>query len=304
MKISVIIPAYNSSKTICELHERLLFVLIKICSEFEIIIVDDGSQDDTWTRIRDLSSKNSRVKGIKLTRNFGQHNAILCGIRAAKFDVIVTLDDDLQNPPEEIPRLLESIREGYDVVYGYPVKQQHGFIRNLLSKITKLFLCEIIGSPIAKNISSYRAFRMEIRSSFADYKSPNVNIDVLLAWSTEKFWAIEVDHLDREGGISGYSYKKLVRHAFNMITGFSTLPLKVASALGFTLSAFGVGTLLYVFTRYFLEGGSVPGFPFLASLICIFSGAQLLVLGVIGEYIARIYLRAMEHPQYLVGTTA
>lgn len=301
MNLSIVIATYNAENTIEALFAELKKVLEREGLSFEIIFVEDCGQDNTWGVITRLNDIDNRVRGIKLSRNYGQHNAILCGIRESKGEIIVTLDDDLQNPPEEIPRLIDKLTEGYDVVYGVSKNKAHGFFRNVASKMTKVILSEVIGSANAKNISPYRAFRTKIRSAFEHYKSPSVNIDVLLTWGTTNFGAIEVRQDDRLSGNSGYSYAKLIRHAFNMITGFSTLPLKVASALGFSLSVFGIVMLFYVFFRYFYEGGSVPGFPFLASLVCIFSGAQLLVLGVIGEYIARIYHRTMEQPAYLIS---
>jgi undecaprenyl-phosphate 4-deoxy-4-formamido-L-arabinose transferase len=233
-------------------------------------------------------------------RNCGQHNALLCGIRAAKYDVIVTMDDDLQDLPEEIPKILDKLKEGYDVVYGTPQKGQHGFWRNLASRVTRLALQSAMGAEAARDASAFRAFRKEVRNAFANYQGPFVSIDVLLTWGTTRFGAIKVQHNLRREGSSNYTFFKLATHAFNMMTGFSTLPLQLASLVGFVFTLFGFGVLAYVIGRYLIQGSPVQGFPFLASVIAIFSGAQLFALGIIGEYLARMHFRMMDRPPYVV----
>jgi glycosyltransferase involved in cell wall biosynthesis len=212
------------------------------------------------------------------------------------------MDDDLQHPPEEIPRLLARLHEGFDVVYGAPKTECHGRLRALASRITRLALSTAIGSEIAKNVSAFRVFRTRLREAFADYQSPFVSIDVLLTWATTRFGAISVPFQPRHSGSSNYTVGKLARHALDMMTGFSTAPLQLASLIGFSCTLFGIGVFFYVIGRYFLEG-SLPGFPFLASIIAIFSGAQLFALGVIGEYLARMHFRSMKRPAYVVRTT-
>jgi len=214
------------------------------------------------------------------------------------------MDDDLQNPPEEILKLIAKLSEGHDVVYGTPKKERHGFLRDLASKLTKLVLQSTMGAATAKNVSAFRAFNTKLRNSFGMYHGPFVSIDVLLTWGTSRFSFIPVRHESRELGKSNYTLKKLIIHALNMATGFSTLPLRFASLIGFILTLFGVGILAYVVGRYFLFGGSVPGFPFLASVISIFSGAQLFALGIIGEYLARMHFRIMNKPAYSIRETA
>jgi len=233
-------------------------------------------------------------------RNYGQHGALLCGIRAARYEVVVTIDDDLQTPPEEIPKLLAEIEMGFDVVYGTPQKESHGFLRNLASKFTKIALQSTMGVETARKVSAFRAFRTELREAFANYDGPFVSIDVLLTWGTRKFSALAVRNDKRAVGVSNYTLGKLVSHAINMITGFSTLPLQIASITGFLFTFFGLGVLLYVIGRYLLNGSAVPGFPFLASVIAIFSGAQLFTLGIMGEYLARMHFRMMSRPSYSI----
>lgn len=301
--ISVVVPVYNSEQTLAPLVERLTAVLNPLCSRVEIVLVNDGSRDGSWRAIEALAAKAPQVRGLDLMRNFGQHNALLAGIRAAEGEIVITLDDDLQNPPEEIPKLLEKLQPGVDVVYGCPEKAQHGFFRNLASGMTKLVLQEGMGAEIARKVSTYRAFRSVLRSAFSDYRSPFLSIDVLLSWSTSRFAAVDVKHEARTAGTSQYTLRKLVLHALNMMTGFTTWPLRLASIVGFGLTFIGIVLIGYVLIRYFVNGGSVPGFPFLAATICFFSGAQLAALGVIGEYLSRVHFRLMERPTYAIRST-
>jgi undecaprenyl-phosphate 4-deoxy-4-formamido-L-arabinose transferase len=297
--ISVVTPVYNGEASIAELCRRVSEVLPQIAREYEIILVNDGSRDQSWNVISELSSQFTAVRGLNLMRNYGQHNALLCGIRAARYEIIVTLDDDLQQPPEDIPRLLDQLEEGFDVVYGAPKEERHGFMRALASRITRLALGSAIGMDLAKNVSAFRIFRTELREAFAGYHTPFVSIDVLLTWATTRFAAIPVVFRQRHSGSSNYTFTKLVRHAFDMMTGFSSAPLQLASLIGFGCTLLGFAVFVYVVIRYCLEG-SVPGFPFLASIIAIFSGAQLFALGVIGEYLARMHFRTMNRPAYAV----
>lgn len=298
--ISVVVPVFNSQETLVRLVDELRSALTG--RNFELILVNDGSQDGSWKVIKQLSSEHRWIRGIDLMRNYGQHNAVLCGIRAAREEVIATIDDDLQNPPAEILKLLRKLEEGADVVYGTPKRQTHGFLRDFASRVTKLTLQGAMGAETARKISAFRVFRTNLRDAFENYSSPFVSIDVLLTWSTQRFTSVTVENRPRTVGVSNYTIRKLLVHALNMATGFSVLPLQIASWLGFGFTIFGFGVLAYVLGRYLIEGGSVPGFAFLASIIAIFSGAQLFALGIIGEYIARMHLRSMNRPAYAVRT--
>jgi undecaprenyl-phosphate 4-deoxy-4-formamido-L-arabinose transferase len=302
--LSIIIPVYNSATILPELVRQLAEHVPSFAPVWEVVLVNDGSRDGSWEAIQQLASNYPQVRGITLMRNYGQHNALLCGIRAARYDIIVTMDDDLQHPPAEIPQLLAKMEEGCDVVYGTPAREEHGMWRVLASQMTKIVLQSSMGADTARKISAFRAFPRRLRDAFADYRSPFVSIDVLLTWGTTRFAAIPVRHDARHAGTSNYTFRKLLTHAFNMMTGFSVMPLQVASMLGFCCALFGLVVLAYVLIRYLFQGGSVPGFPFLASIIAIFSGAQLLALGIIGEYLARMHFRMMERPTYTIRETS
>lgn len=298
--VSVVVPVYNSEATLEGLVAGLARVLPGAAPAFEAILVNDGSRDGSGTAADALAARYPWVRAIQLSRNYGQHNATLCGVRLARYDVIVTMDDDLQHPPETIPLLLAKLDEGFDVVYGTPEKEAHGFFRNLASGITKVALQSAMGVETARGASALRAFRTEARNAFEVYRSPFVSIDVLLTWATTRFAAIRVEHAERPEGASNYTFGALVRHAVNMMTGFSTAPLQLASLVGFSFTLFGGLVLLWVVGRYLVTGEKVAGFPFLASIIAIFAGAQLFALGIIGEYLARMHFRSMERPAYVV----
>ena len=300
--LSVVVPCYHSAGSVGLLVEQLRPVLAAAAPAFEIILVDDASRDRTGAVIAELAAAHPEVTAISLSRNYGQHAALLCGIRAARFDVVVTMDDDLQHPPSELLRLLAALTDDIDVVYGTPAREPHGVFRGLASRLTKRVLQGAMGATTAGKVSAWRVFRTQLRAAFAEFRGSFVSIDVLLTWATHRFTHVVVRHDPRTIGTSNYTLRKLVTHAVNMMTGFSTIPLQLASLIGFLLTGFGLAVMIYVIVRYALDGGSAPGFPFLACIISIFSGAQLLCLGIIGEYLGRAHFRLLDRPSYLVRT--
>lgn len=300
--LSVVVPVYRNSATLAELSARLAEVLGRTGNPFELIMVDDGSPDDSWKEITRLTAQHAWIRGIRLSRNYGQHNALLCGIRRARYALTVTMDDDLQHRPESIPDLLAGLSTA-DVVYGAPIEERHGLLRDLASQITKIVLSNVMGAAVARHASAFRAFHTHLRQAFAHHATSLVSIDVLLTWATNRFAVVKVPHDPRRAGESNYTFWKLLAHGVNMVTGFSILPLQMASLLGLASTFAGVAMLFWVLGRLLVER-SVPGFPFLASAIAIFSGVQLFVLGVIGEYLARVHVRVGGMPSYTTRETA
>ena len=300
--LSVVIPVYNGALSLRELTAELEKVLPTLASKYEVIFVNDGSRDHSWQVIEELVADYDWVRGFDFMRNYGQHNALLCGIRQAQYDICATMDDDLEHPPDQLEILLNKLDEGFDVVYGAPEAQQHSFLRNLASEMTKLALQKSMGVDVARRVSAFRVFRAKVRNAFLNYGGSFVSVDVLLTWGTTRFAALTVRHAHRKYGTSNYTLQKLITHALNMITGFTTLPLQLASMVGLAFTLFGFLVLVYVIGRVLIQGSVVPGFPFLASIIAVFSGAQLFALGIIGEYLARMHFRSMERPTYVVRT--
>jgi len=298
--LSIVIPVYRSEQMLEALVAELAVELPALAPVFEIILVDDDSPDGSWAVIQRLAGQHPFVRGISLMGNSGQHSALLAGIRAARHPVIVTMDDDFQHPPSEIRRLLAPLEDGHDVVYGTPTDEKHDLLRRMASRMTKVALQGAMGAATARSISAFRAFRTELRAAFASYHNPFVSIDVLLTWGTRRFFAVPVAHAPRRAGQSNYTVRKLITHAANLITGFSALPLRLATLTGFVFTLFGIAVLVFVVARYFTSGTTVPGFPFLASIIAIFSGAQMFALGIIGEYLGRMHGRLLDRPPYTI----
>jgi undecaprenyl-phosphate 4-deoxy-4-formamido-L-arabinose transferase len=299
--VSVVIPVYNSEPSLVELTDRLVGALRGRLPAFEILLVDDGSRDGSWKLIERLAASVPEVSGLSLMRNYGQHNALLAGLRLASNDVIVTMDDDLQHRPEEIPALLAALEDDLDLVYGRAREEEHGIWRNASSRIVKRLMAASIGNAMAEQASAFRAFRRELCDSFAANTDPYVSIDVLLSWATTRFASVDVEMDARKYGESNYTFRRLARHAINMLTGYSTVPLRVVAYTGFLSALFGLAVLMYVLGRYFLlDEKSLPGFPFIASLVSILSGAQLFGLGVLGEYLGRMHFRSMQRPAYAI----
>lgn len=298
--LSIVVPVYKGETFIEPLVVQLSKTVPAFAEKYEIILVNDGSPDESWSVIRRLAQNYECVRGIRMMRNYGQHNATLCGVRAARYPVTVTMDQDLQHLPQEIPLLLAKLEEGYDVVYGSPRKLPQGFWRNLMTASIKWILAQVIGLSAVRNVSAFRAFRTSLRDAFVNFQSPSLILDVLLSWGTTRFTSVDVDIALAQR--TNYNFKMLVRAAMLILIGYSTLPLRFASWVGFAMTLFGLGVFLYVLIIYF-TAGSLPGFPFLASIIALFSGAQLFGLGIFGEYLARMFDRSMDKPSYVVHET-
>jgi len=303
MKVCIIVPVFNSEASLPQLVARLEAVLGGLGDDFELLLVNDASRDASWQAIEEAARGRPWIRGVDLMRNYGQHNALLCGVKLARYDVIVMMDDDLQHPPEEIPTLLNKLSEGYDVVYGVPREERHQMWRNIGSRLTKLTLQTAMGAETARRISSFKAFRTGLRNAFAEYSGLFVYIDALFAWGTTRFGSVVVRHDLRTTGTSNYSLSKLVSHAFTMMTAFTAVPLQIASLIGSVFMALGGILLAYVLIAHFPHDSTVPGFTFLAAVISIFSGVQLFSPGMIGEYLVRMHFRLMGKPDYVVRRT-
>lgn len=296
LSVSIVIPVYRGAATLGELVERLVRVLE---GPHEIILVNDASPDESWSVIEALVSQYDSVRGIDLMKNSGQHNALLCGVRAAQHDVIVTMDDDLQHPPELIPDLLAKLEEGYDLVYCLAVEEPRGLIRNFMSKTVKRVVLQYVSGQETE-ISSFRVFRTCLRRAFEQVNHPSVFLDLMLSWGARRIGEVRLQHDERRVGESSYTLKRLIRHAMNMLTSYSVLPLHLASWLGFVITGFGLLVLAVTLVNFFLHGRVVPGFTFLSSILAIFSGTQLFSIGILGLYLARMYEGMMAKPPYVV----
>jgi glycosyltransferase involved in cell wall biosynthesis len=300
IKYSIVIPVYNSSSILPKLYEKLTGVLESLSFNYEIIFVDDGSREDTWEVLKSIFKEDKKVKVIRLSKNFGQHNATMAGFHRAQGEYIITMDDDLQHTPDEIPNLLKEIKKGYDVVYGLYKIKKHGLGRNIGSKIIRYYYKKVF--KVTSSTSSFRILRRNIVNKLLEYDRSFIYIDGLIAWTTDCVSTIKITHKERELGRSGYSLGKLVGLAMNMMTTFSLVPLKLASVLGLIFSSTGFLLAIFYFVKKIIWGVVEPGFTSIIIAITFFAGVQLLTLGIIGEYLGRLHLNINERPQFVERT--
>jgi len=300
LDISVVIPVYRSAPTIDMLLSRLCAVLSSITPRYEIVLVEDCSPDDTWQAIEGASEKfGDHLIAVQLMRNYGQHNALMCGLRMARGRVVVTMDDDLQNPPEEIPKLLAKLEEGgFDLVYGGAADRKHAGWRNLGAALVWSFYRRVFGGRVTP--TTYRAMRHELARSVLFYDLNFTYLDGLLAWCTTRIGEVAVEHHARAVGTSGYSMRKLLVLALNLYTNFSLLPLQMVSLVGLISAIGGFGLGAYYVLLHLLSSIAVPGFASTIVAVLVLGGVQLLALGVIGEYLGRLHLNVNRKPQFIV----
>ncbi|WP_380167458.1 glycosyltransferase [Jannaschia sp. R86511] len=303
MRLSVVVPCYRSVETLAGLVEGVHAELGRPGSgvdDFELVLVVDGSPDSTFALANDLARRFPRVRVLMLSRNYGQHNALLAGIERASFEVVVTMDDDLQHRPDQITRLVEPLQDPLvDLVYGVAVTEEHAFWRSLASRAVKRGLA-LAGVDNASDVSAFRAFRTELRHGFPEAADAFASVDVLLSWTTVAVTRVDVQMDQREAGESAYGLRKLMRHTLNMVTGYGTLPLRLVTVLGVVCAVLGAVLLATVLVGYFVGSTTVSGFTTLASMIALFSAAQMLSIGVLGEYVGRLHFRSMHKPTYVV----
>jgi len=299
IKISVIIPVYNSEATLEELFFRLNHTMIEIVGEdYELIFVNDGSRDNSWEKLQSLAMHNEKITAINLTRNFGQHNAIMCGFSQARGELFVTIDDDLQIPPEEIVKLFNAVKPGIDVVYGVYGNKKHSKFRNIGSEFVQWIYRRTFNMSI--KITSFRIIKKEIIDLMLSYENSFTYIDGLLCWYSSHMKTVEVEHHQREAGKSGYSLSRLILLALNMMTNFSIVPLQMASLFGFLFSVSGFFFGFYFLLKKMLFDINVSGFTSTIVSVTIFSGVQLLTIGMLGEYIGRIHINVSKRPQFAI----
>ncbi len=301
-KLSIVIPVYCGARTIGPLVKRLKQSLGSLY-ELEIVLVNDGSPDDSGEVCKEIARNDSTVKYIDLSRNFSEHNAVMAGLNFSTGDYVVIMDDDFQNPPEEVTKLVDEIRKGYDVVYTYYEKKMHSFFRNLGSKFNDLVATILIGKPKDLYLSSFKIMNRFLVKELVKYKGPFPYIDGLVFRITKNYSKVLVQHNPRAFGKSGYTLKKLVSLWLNMFTNFSILPLRIASLLGLVISVIGI-IIAFLFVLEKLRRPNLsPGWASMIVSLFIIGGVQLFALGMIGEYLGRLFLKDTGQPQFVVRET-
>ena len=271
-------------------------------SSWELILVNDCSKDGSWKIARKLAKKDKRVTAVSLSNNFGQHNATMCGFSFAKGDYLITMDDDLQHPPEEIEKLIKKIIESdYWVIYGqFSSERKYGWFRNIASNAVNSVLSRITGSGY--KVTQFRILKRAVVEKIAEFTQYNVMIDVLIKdlVSVRDVGHCQVEHHERTIGKSNYSVKKLFAYATNMIFSYTLWPLRTATVLGLFFSVVSFLLGLYFLVDYFIHRVPVQGFTSTIVSLAFFSGIILFVLGIVGEYVGRIFLNINRKPQYFV----
>ncbi len=288
--ISVVVPVYRSAALLPHLAQRLKAVLEAQGRPWEIIMVDDASPDGSYAVMRELRAQDARVRIVQLARNQGQQHATLCGLNYARGDEVVTIDDDLQNPPEEIAPLLARLREGHAAVIGRIIDKRHGWWRNAGSRVHQALAERIIGKPRGLYLSSFRALSRAAVERLVRYKGAHPHISALLLKSVPAAAVVNLDvrHDARRIGTSSYSLRKLVKTASFLLINHSYIPLRFMVAWGFFLSALSLLFAAWVVVRVLFFADSVQGWPSLAVLVAFLSGNILMALGVVGEYLGRL----------------
>jgi glycosyltransferase involved in cell wall biosynthesis len=300
VSISVVVPCYRSAAVLPRLVARLTAVLPGIHPRHEVILVVD-STDATWDAARALALEFPHVQAIRMARNYGQHNALIAGIRAASGERIITMDDDLQHPPEELPKLVAALTDDLDLVYAVPETEEHGPLRNVTSWGAKnLVMGRTMGIPNADVLGALRIFRTYLRAGFDQVSGPHVSVDIVLSWTTTRVGSAVVRMDRRAEGRSGFTLRSLTKHAVNMILGYSTKPLRLVTYLGFLIGVGGLLLAARLLWLYLVGDTKVAGFTTLASLVTIFSSAQLIGIGVLGEYLGRVHAHGMGRPTYVI----
>jgi undecaprenyl-phosphate 4-deoxy-4-formamido-L-arabinose transferase len=302
--ISVIIPVFNEEENLRELAERLMHVLTAMDHPFEIILVDDGSSDRSWEMLTELHDQYPQhLRALQFNRNFGQHQAIFAGFQAARGRVMVTLDADLQNPPEEIPRLVAKLEEGYDTVGGWRENRRDSIFRKLPSHLINVVMSQVTGVHLRDYGCMLRAYRREVIDSINQCQESSSFIPALANLYSRRVAEIPVGHAERQRGQSKYGIIKLLRLNFDLMTGFSNLPIHAVGVTGVAIALLGLLFGLYLFMRRLLVGPEVGGLFTLFAILFVFVGLNTLGLALIGEYVGRIYREVRGRPRYVIRQT-
>ena len=303
-EISVVIPVFNEEDNLRELGERLIRTLTAMGRPYEIIFVDDGSTDGSWQLLTDLNQQYPQnIRALQFHRNFGQHQAIFAGFQAAKGKVMVTLDADLQNPPEEIPRLVAKLDEGYDTVGGWRENRQDSIFRRLPSQLVNTVMSRVTGVKLRDYGCMLRAYRRSVVDSINQCQESSSFIPALANLFAQRVAEIPVGHAERERGKSKYGIFKLLRLNFDLMTGFSNLPIHLVGVMGVTIALLGLLFGLFLIIRRIFVGPEVGGLFTLFAILFVFVGLNTLGLALIGEYVGRIYREVRGRPRYLVRQT-
>ena len=304
IKLSIVSPVYKADKIIDELVKRIVDSVSKITEEFEIILVDDGSPDDPWSVIERNCKRDNRVKGIKLSRNFGQHHATTAGLDCSNGDWVVILDCDLQDLPEEIPKLYIKAQEGYDVVLARRVERKHGWIKQLTSRVFYKVFNFLTDMNYDGQVGGFKIFSRKVVDNLKLMREQHRFVNGLVEWMGLSTAGVDVQHGERYEGKSTFTYRKLFALAVDVITSYSDKPLRIATFLGLIMSLIAFMYGIFVLIRGLLIGSTVEGWRSLMVSLYFLCGVIITVLGIIGIYLGRTYSEVKKRPLYIVSKTS
>lgn len=302
MLYSIVIPCYKSSKTIRKVVEMTMQEMDRLNRrEYEFVLVDDCSPDDgeTMAALMGLVRDYACVKVVELAKNAGQHNAVMAGLNEGSGDVFIAMDDDMQTHPSQLGKLLDEFDKGYDIVYGYYEHKEHSKFRNFGSYVNYMTVRILLKKPKDLKTSSFWVIRKFVRDYAVEYKSAYTHLQGLFLRTTRNISSVPIQHFKREVGTSNYTLKKLIK-LWSNILGFSIVPLQMATYTGFFFSLIGILAAIGVIILKFVRPATYIGWPSMMATICFFSGLNLMFMGIIGEYVGRIFLGMSKNPQYVV----
>jgi undecaprenyl-phosphate 4-deoxy-4-formamido-L-arabinose transferase len=292
---------FNEVESLAELHSELSAVAREQGYDLDMVFVDDGSRDGSWEAIRRLAAADPRVRGLSLRMNAGQHNAVMAGFAHARGRIVVTMDDDLQHSPQDIPALLEALAQGRDVAYARFKDRKHAWWKVAGSRLNDLVAGYLLSKPKGLYLSPFRALRAEIVADVLRYTGPYAYVDGLILSVTRNIGSIDVEHHDRYAGTSAYSLKKSISLWLKMATSFSIVPLRLTSFAGLCFAGLGFLLAVAFIIQKFTIDRMPDGWSSLMVTILILGGVQLIALGMLGEYLGRVLLTLNARPQYVVG---
>ena len=300
-EISIVVPVYNEEPIVEELCSRLKTVCEDLNRSYEIVIVDDGSDDGSFEKLQHIKKINEALRLVKLTRNFGQQAAVLAGFRMSRGEIIVQLDSDLQNPPEEIPKLLQALTEDVDLVTTVNKNRKDGLMRVLGSKFLRRFGQFLFGASVNLNLSSFRVIRRSVLEKIETCRDRSRYMAVLMSWMGLPSVEIEVEHHIRKQGKTKYSFLNLFKLSWDLVTGYSNLPLRLVTYMGMFGALMGFIMMTFLLYQRMANGILIEGFIVLSAVFAFFAGVQLLSIGFLGEYLGRVHSQIQGRPDYIVG---
>ena len=304
MLVSIIIPCYNSEHTIGKVVDLAVEEFEKLEGyECEFVLVNDYSRDGTWKAIQELAERYSNVKGVNLAKNFGQHNALMAGLRQAGGELLIGMDDDMQNHPSQIPQFLEKMEEGYDVVFGVFRQRRFSLMKNITGSISRYLLWHLLDRPKDIQMSSFWCCRRYVRDEAVKYEGSNVFLQVLFFRTTHNIANIEVEHFKREVGESNYNFRRGLK-LFMSCLNYTEIPLRLATFFGMLFSGAGFIGAIAVIIQKIIRPDMAVGWSSLMCAMLVFFGITFLMLGIIGEYMGKMILNINKTPQYVVRETA